>query len=691
MEAVSVLDAQQQDSCHSGIAKLPTELLYHVIRLAASTDHKTALACAFVSKLVCRWTAPDRWRTIICTSTRQIQALWQLLEFSTRRHPYHGFTSLPGRQPGAFVENLFIDTSASEHELKDLVSELFEKDSRLEPACSNLGAHNGLTYSAQHHPHGVNDILRHFQHVNYLALGPQESWLRLDAVSPVKVLFAREGESDLIHSIDQMGPHLSNDPQDPPHVDDALWRADGSGIWRPSLETFRRRLTCVHFVAVDPQSKLSGVRMPVREIEALRAGSFAHPSLVRRVADHEAGGSPPRLSHRDQQEAAESRWYIWPAEDPKGERRYIRGSDSLHSRSAVLRPEGSVPSQINDSSLDLHPFDNPYSRITPAFWNDFQQGVTNVRYDTRKFAFRPCEITASKLRPFMEELTTTGVAPPATDDGASTSTTASFTHSGPRHAAPHRGAGHFSKPVRGEQHDKAALTPKQAALKTFGCNKFQTLHLCWDPMPDTNDSTDGVRNGAGVNGETDWPVERQDIWTNTSSQNNKAQALPPHTVQARAAASSSAANKVNLLERSDNPRRSWIIPSSIESKQSKAFRADMIDSIRTTIGWTRQDQLLLSDTPWLSRGSNLAQRLDGEDRLHRLESLVSEIAYQQISSEAGTSSGFVSCSNGVGSGEKLKIRMVPPAERLRLGGMYVPYTKAQRVQWFLDNLDSDDA
>lgn len=348
------------------------------------------------------------------------------------------------------------------------------------------------------------------------------------------------------------------------------------------------------------------------------------------------------------------------------------------------------------------------SRISPAFWTDFQQGVTKIRYDTRKFAFRPCEITASRLKPFMEEITTTGVDLSAADDGEPTSTTASFTHSGPRHAAPHRGAGHFSKPDRGGQHDKGAMTAKQVALNTFGCSKFQTLHLCWDPVPNTDDTTDGAtangrRNGSGpqssssangVNRESDWPVERQDIWTNTSSQNNEAQAPPPHTSQARVAAAASTP-KGSSLEQSGSTTgspKSWIIPSSIESKQSKAFRADLIDSIRTTIGWTRQDQQLLSDTPWLSsQASNLAQRLGGEDRLHRLEGLVSEIAYQQTCADASGSALPVNSSSSVGAGEKLTIRMVPPAERLKLGGMYVPYTKAQRVQWFLDNLDTDDA
>ncbi|CDR99274.1 hypothetical protein [Sporisorium scitamineum] len=296
----------------------------------------------------------------------------------------------------------------------------------------------------------------------------------------------------------------------------------------------------------------------------------------------------------------------------------------------------------------------------------------------------------------MQEITTTGIDPSAKTEGGaststSTSTTASFRHSGPRHAAPPRGAGHFSFPNRDVQCGKSGMTAKQAALSTFGCSKFETLHLCWDPVPGTEDSEESDRSGSeqsstsssGVGGDSGWPVERQDIWTNTSSQNNEAQAPPPHTAQARASAWSSAAKSaLEPFGTATDSRRSWVIPSSIESKQSKVIRADLIDSIRTTIGWTRQDQQLLSDTPWLRRGSDLAERMGGEERLSRLESIVSEIAYQHTSAESSTSPG---------SDEKLTIRMVPATERLKLGGMYVPYTEKQRLQWFLDNLDTDDA
>lgn len=702
---VSTLTVQAHDSCHIGIGKLPTELLYHIIRLAASTDYKTAHACAYVSKLICKWTAPDRWRTIVCTSGDQLEALWEALEYPIADTPAR-FTSLPGPQPGAFVENLFIDTDGEKWTFDDLVDEHMGLETCRAYSCPRLDSRNKLVCGPDHIRHHVHDFLRHFPHVNYLALGSIEAIdLRLDTVSPAKLLCSIPDEHALIGFIDQMGPLLSDDPEAPAHVDDALWRADGSRFWKPSLEMFRRRLAAVHFVAVDPSNKLSGVTMPARAIEALRAGSFGLYSFLRRMADNQAGGPPPRLSQQEQQKALASKWYIWPAEDRKGERRYARGSDPLASSSvADLQAENGETCRVGDD-VDPNPLDNPYSRISPAFWSEFRQGVTKIRYDTRKFAFRPCEITASRLKPFFEEISTTGLGSAETSgEGPNTSTTA-FTHSGPRHAAPHRGAGHFSKPDLGGggQHHPQSLTAKQAALDTFGCGKFETLHLCWDPVPGTDDAANNGSDApslslaSGIVGQTDWPVERQDIWTNTTSQNNEAQAPPPHTADSQNGRStSSKTSRAPSAEIATARRESWRIPSTLESQPSKNFRADLVDCIRSTVGWTWQDQQLLDENPSVTGRSHLIQRFEGgPERFNRFESLVAEMAHQQSSLApppmSSTKAASTLHSVVAPDDENLTLRIVPPASRLKLGGMYVPYTKQQRVQWFLANLETDDA
>ncbi len=248
-----------------------------------------------------------------------------------------------------------------------------------------------------------------FRMFNYLALGPVETTLfRIDSVSPTKVLCTSTGDHAM-KRITRTVPHSVNYPRNAPHIDhEALWRADGSTIWRPSLEAFRRRLKSVHFICMDPQSELSGITMPIKEIEALRSGSFALESFVRQMADHELGGLPPRLGRDAQQEASASRWYTWPADDQKGRRRYARGSDPWASASTQGEGDGVPPHDEDTTMVDLDPFQNEYSRIRSTFWTEFEQGVARIRYDTRKFALSTvrdhCQPSQS---PFFEELTTT--------------------------------------------------------------------------------------------------------------------------------------------------------------------------------------------------------------------------------------------------------------------------------------------
>jgi len=260
-----------------------------------------------------------------------------------------------------------------------------------------------------------------------------------------------------------------------------------------------------------------------------------------------------------------------------------------------------------------------------------------------------------------------------------------------------------------------AVTAKKAAIGILGSGKFERLHLCWDPFPasadalirsealDRANASDTPAVAPAISqrsADADWPVERQDIWTNTSSVNNEAQAPPPHTTKSHTGITSKtqAAQSSNGAQNPDgksktmaDPREAWIIPSARESTQSKAFRADMVDAFRTTIGWTRQDQRLLSETAWMSNSTDSAQRFG----IPLVDELVSEIAGQLTDTGADDSttsySASASFTSPVSAEEKLIVQLVPPAERLRLGGMYVPYTQAQRVKWFLDNLDTDDA
>ncbi len=116
--------------------KLPNELVYHIIRLAASSDYKTAHSCALVSRTVCRWTAPDRWKTIVITSARQLDSLEDVLD-EVEREPHDkgsALLSLPSPQPCDFVQNLFIETDDMWYETDLDTTERYKRCRRpLEP------------------------------------------------------------------------------------------------------------------------------------------------------------------------------------------------------------------------------------------------------------------------------------------------------------------------------------------------------------------------------------------------------------------------------------------------------------------------------------------------------------------------------------------------------------------------------
>ncbi|SPO30314.1 uncharacterized protein UTRI_05778 [Ustilago trichophora] len=645
------------------VQKLPNELLYHIIRLAAASDYKTAHACAYVSKAVCKSTAPDRWRTIVITSTEQLEALAQIL-FLTNPYPVPArqFLSLPTESyddkgvikirpsPAEYVENLFVETECTDYE-------------SLETSEHSMGI--------RHRNFDPRRFLEYFNHLNYFAVGPNEisAFDMSCAHLPRKMLITSDNENQLRNCLADIASEGERA--------DVHYQQMGGKLWIPSRAGSAQRLKSLHVISMNQDSELTGAPMPVDRLESLRSGSIAPGSLIQRMQN------------------------LSPPDGAETQRHYCR-----RRASDYLAP-------------NVH--DNEYSRVPisirarEAYVEEPGQGSTHIRYDTRKFSFRPCEITATRLRPFFQELTTTN-----TTNQERRNRTMDFSHDGPRHAAPPRGAGNFSSSARSSQTHESPLTAKNAVLGLFGCSKFQRLHLCWDPMPksihesDTGAGSTGSATSFKQNGstttttnttaktssstETDWPVERQDIWTNTSSQNSEAQAPPPHTAKSQpnhlhksVASQCNNANKSSKSAASKNPLESWLIPSAIESKQSKAFRADMVDAFRSTIGWTRQDQDMLSDTEYGSRGTDLAQRLGGEDKLDDLEKFIGENHRNIVACSTRTPEDPDYIAPPDEPDEKLTLRLVPPAERLRLGGMYVPYTKEQRIQWFLDNIETDDA
>lgn len=686
-ELGKITPSLQDAGTQNGIQKLPTELLYHIIRLAASTDYKTAHACAYVSKTVCSWTAPDRWKTIICASVRQLGALHSLLVRRSSEPLRRQSLSLPGRHPGEFVEHLFIDTQRHplDHEWHSPQrrQHLHGPQAGTDPG----GGETPQLRLASIEDSMVQEVLMHCTHVNYLALGPSELSNLEDScpyTCPKKVMITSDDEDDLadfLVRITDRDQYYTNEPNRHTYN---FWQPQGG------LE-FLGRLQALHVISINRDSEVTGVPMPIRELEALRSGSVDDEGLIRTMARSEFLPPPPGDAYRQNM------------------------ADRAAGLANIERLRREIPGHksLDQVQSEHDAFRNPYGRITRHCQNELSHGVTKLRYDTRKFSFRPCEITASRLRPFFEELTTIVAAPsPSSTDrnhDATRSGVAEFAHSGPRHAAPVRGAGNFSVPSSNSILEGEISTPRRAALKFLGCHRFGKLHLCWDPAPASFLPPDDVsaKHVAAspmtvIAAESDWPMERQDIWTNTS-QGNEARALPPHMGNAQRERDNSIRSNAPIY--SDTPRNepadnknlsaAWVIPPELESAQSKAFRADMVDALRTSIGWTRHDQQLLSDTPWLAPDRRrLVQRV-GEDGLRELEDITFNVASHinnpDLEYPSGIKSDFKPTGLPLSADEQLGLEFIPPKERLRLGGMYVPYTKEQRIKWFLDNLETDDA
>ncbi|KAI3478589.1 hypothetical protein L1887_59434 [Cichorium endivia] len=287
---------------------------------------------------------------------------------------------------------------------------------------------------------------------------------------------------------------------------------------------------------------------------------------------------------------------------------------------------------------------------SPDYWippTDSEKWNTNVkiRFDTRKFAFRPCEITASRLKPFFEELTT-DIGEASGGDQPLRPVTEAFSHTGPRHAAPHRGAGNQVIAQLNGRNQTTVSTPKREALARLGCGKFQKLHLCWDPLPDGEGTPVGRKPSCrrdGLAGGTSGHLD----------QHGHARQGGTDTAVARANFRTGCQSETRKDELTSRPGQKWVIPPGAASKDSASFKADMVDSIRTTLGWTRQEQELLSNTPLFSRDADLSNHFGSHERVDVLKRIVA----------AHLPPGAIDDPN-----EALAVRIVPPAERLRLGG-----------------------
>lgn len=617
-----------------GDVNLPNELVYHIVRLAASTDHRFAHKCAYVSRQVCQWTRADRWKTVIITTAWQCDKMAQAtllaedISLKLVRNPSL-FTTFPSRTPAEFIENLFI-AAPFEAVIK------------------------------------TPDWLFKCLHVNYLALDSDDLELAYHMLwrsSPTKFLcvwldksvnmdypfieheppvwkqcHCRNSQS-VLHQINSSSSAL---PAQPPSA------ACPQTV--PCFSNFRRRLTNLHVIGIDENSEMTGVSCPPI-LESLRSGSTSTSSLLSTLACDRHQGADVKYGG---------------LEDDIG-----RAIHRIRSR------------------WELHPYDNAYGNIRRSHREECSQGVTSVRYDTRQFAFRPCEITAMHLKPFFQELI---VQPTALDNAAPTS---NFTHAGPRHAAPHRGAGNWHR-LNAVKVDK--VSPLQSHLDHLGSRQFQRLELCWDPLTPVDIAPNSAAAQARQwESDSGWPMERQDIWTNTSSHNNTARAPPPYQpqrAQQQQQQQQRATSAFTSTRRDQKGKWKWKVDFKAVSAKSRGFRADLVDAVRTTIGWTTldQEQLGLTASPHRAlaghRFGSARAQLSRQDMDNALNGLLADsIERTKACNDAAAANlAFIGDNS-----PPVRPTLQPAFNKLKLGEHYVPFTMQERLAWFLDNLDTDEA
>ncbi|PWN33651.1 uncharacterized protein FA14DRAFT_64251 [Meira miltonrushii] len=205
--------------------------------------------------------------------------------------------------------------------------------------------------------------------------------------------------------------------------------------------------------------------------------------------------------------------------------------------------------------------DSPLSGMTPP-WSLFKslctpymgdptsktskRRLTHIRYDTRRFSFKPAEITAKRMGPLFRELTLSPSDTHQTTHTTAKEATASFQFDGPRHAAPSKGSGNVARLQSTTNlvsiHKLAQQgDPIAQYMCNIGIGQLAFLQFAWEPMTGSKEMLESVqpwykRNADSADtsqqNETDsredgrqhgmrdetggWPRERRGAWTERS-------------------------------------------------------------------------------------------------------------------------------------------------------------------------------
>lgn len=494
----NILDEEERHD--AAAAHLPNELVLRILLLASSSDSSTAHKLAHVSRSICKLTAPDRWHTVVISSFNQWYRLWSTILLARGRKAEselvrraacsvnvkeedvtwnHTPISLPSVSPGHAVKRLYIST-----------------ESESDPTAS-------ATASNQRHL-DLNDfqgILTHLaDHLGTSARLSNDSWRSVQRFTLCAQKYDVRTSGFLHHFPNvthlSLGAHefasfhTSLQTAHPTHLTlfyegdhetlrknltdstCAFVRDDENGRQHVRLGGLRKRLKKLHIVAIDPRSGVGGVEFPFDILEPLRAGSVRQGSII-----------------------------------------------DARTRARSQTSEGA--SSTNEASEDD---DGP---------DETSQGLTHLRYDTRRFALRPCSIIANRMRPFFQEPSFGATSGPLSRDSYSASTTEDFSYTGRRHAAPSRGAGGVNAAMLGTAVGTEEIPPAVSiwqddfpaaeTLRSWGVGSFARLHLAWEVPPNSDASLPGSTSNASSNATANggllaggWPRESRDVWTDRS-------------------------------------------------------------------------------------------------------------------------------------------------------------------------------
>ena len=175
----------------------------------------------------------------------------------------------------------------------------------------------------------------------------------------------------------------------------------------------------------------------------------------------------------------------------------------------------------------------PWAHLDSASRGKFLRRLTHLRYDTRKFSFKPAEIFATRLRIMLQEYTVESQS----SSRAEVESVDSYSHNGPRHAAPTRNAGYRHQlgiasssltPVHHMRGDARA----DYLREEMGVGRLDFLQFAWDPMSISEKREEDIpahqrarysalnqQNGGAEDPARDtggWPRERRGAWTERS-------------------------------------------------------------------------------------------------------------------------------------------------------------------------------